>query len=207
MTEKYFVHEIFESIQGEGGNTGTGMLFVRFSGCNLNCPFCDTPETKIVGFLHTPMTFAALVDRIKVSRQKWVCFTGGEPCLQVDKDLIDAVDAAGKKIAVETNGTIFREEFARFSYITISPKAHVVDPRWFAEARVNEMRFLVNAVGGFVGEPPEAFSHRVDRIYLSPEFEGVRNPNAGALKAAVRMVLSNPAYRLSVQVHKWLNIR
>jgi organic radical activating enzyme len=211
MAEKYIVHEIFESIQGEGGNMGLGMLFIRFAGCNLRCPFCDSVEAaRHVGYLNKAYgswTLAGLMDRIKVSRARWVCLTGGEPCMQIDEDLIDAIDCSGRAIAVETNGTIFQQAFSRLDYVTISPKNHVVDPRWFTDGHVNEMRFLITQDGTFAGEPPEAFSHRVERVYMSPEFTGGYKPNEKALKVAMQLVTANPNYRLSVQIHKWLNIR
>ena len=207
MAEKYFVSEIFESIQGEGGNAGLGMLFVRFQGCNLNCPFCDSREARQPCNSDFGMTLAGLMDRISVSRSRWVCLTGGEPCLQIDEDLIDAIDRSGRSIAVETNGTIFQQAFSRLDYVTISPKNHVVDPRWFTDGHVNEMRFLITQDGTFAGEPPEAFSHRVERVYMSPEFTGGYKPNEKALKVAMQLVTANPNYRLSVQIHKWLNIR
>ena len=98
----YRVNEIFCSLQGEGFWTGTPMVFLRFSGCNLKCPFCDTDHG---GFRE--MSDGEIVAEILQAGGscRRVCVTGGEPSLQLDEVLVDALHGAGFKVHVETNGT------------------------------------------------------------------------------------------------------
>ena len=95
------LNEIFYSLQGEGAHTGTPCIFVRFSGCNLHCPFCDTDHLQ-----GTPMSDADIVSYINTYPAEWIVLTGGEPSLWIDDDFIHTLHiATGKKIAIETNGT------------------------------------------------------------------------------------------------------
>lgn len=125
---RYSVHNIFgATIQGEGGMTGTVCHFIRLSGCNMwdgrqetrsesQCPFCDTDF-----FSHTMMEASVILDKLaSLGDVNWVTISGGEPSLQVDGHLIDALHAAGYKVAIETNGT--RELKAQADHVTVSPK-------------------------------------------------------------------------------------
>ena len=87
----YRVNEIFYSLQGEGGNTGTPAVFVRFSGCNLSCFFCDTDFSS-----YTQMSVEDIVSAVSAYPARLVVLTGGEPALQVDKQLVDALHAVNK---------------------------------------------------------------------------------------------------------------
>ena len=87
----YRVNEIFYSLQGEGGNTGTPAVFVRFSGCNLSCYFCDTDFSS-----YTQMSVEDIVSAVSAYPARLVVLTGGEPALQVDKQLVDALHAVNK---------------------------------------------------------------------------------------------------------------
>ena len=115
----YFVNEIFASLQGEGYWTGTPMVFLRFAGCNLRCPFCDTAHTSP----STPMFLDELLKAVaeisplaslgRNDNIRRICITGGEPGLQVDAALIDALHEAGFTIHIETtlqDGSIQKEE-------------------------------------------------------------------------------------------------
>gem|GEM_PF-1702153 len=100
----YGITEIFTSIQGEARYTGVPMVFVRFSGCNLRCPWCDTQYEKMQNY-----PFEKLVNRIvdegKKAMVDWVSFTGGEPALWIDDDILSAVKSEGFKLLLETNAT------------------------------------------------------------------------------------------------------
>src|SRR5579862_4065148 len=118
----YSVKEIFLTLQGEGGQAGKAAVFCRFAGCNLwrgreedrasaVCTFCDTDFVGVDGpgggkFADAPALAQAIAGRWRGGDRRLVVFTGGEPLLQLDAPLIDAVHAAGFEIAVETNGTI-----------------------------------------------------------------------------------------------------
>lgn len=111
--------EIFEGIQGEGDLVGTPMLFIRMSGCNLNCDYCDSKYHQTNSF---DMSVTELVERIKLSSKAFVCWTGGEPTLQI-RDIRDVIIRLGGKYhSLETNGT--QREFNPFLFdsITVSPK-------------------------------------------------------------------------------------
>ena len=93
------VNEIFYSLQGEGYHAGMPMVFLRFSGCNLRCPFCDTLHQS-----GTEMSEEEILQAIAAYPSQWVVATGGEPALQLTASLVDKLHAAGYRLAVETNG-------------------------------------------------------------------------------------------------------
>lgn len=98
---KYKINEIFYSLQGEGAHSGMPAVFVRFSGCNLKCPFCDTDHLS--GEWLSESDIAAFVNAYP---SEWIILTGGEPSLYADESLIHFLHVTtGKKIAIETNGT------------------------------------------------------------------------------------------------------
>ena len=94
------VNDIFYSLQGEGRNTGRAAIFIRFAGCNLKCPFCDTDFAQ-----YEEMSDEDILNRIKSYPSRFVVLTGGEPSLQVDRQLVDLLHKHGYELAMETNGT------------------------------------------------------------------------------------------------------
>ncbi|MBQ2485244.1 MAG: radical SAM protein [Muribaculaceae bacterium] len=110
------VNEIFYSLQGEGYHTGTPSVFVRLSGCNLRCAFCDTQHEA-----GTPMSIPAIVHEVmRYPVARLIVLTGGEPALWVDEALLTALHLTGKRIAIETNGTRHLPE--GIDWVTLSPK-------------------------------------------------------------------------------------
>lgn len=206
----YRVNEIFYTLQGEGAHSGIPAVFVRFSGCNLRCPWCDTEFTA-----HTDMTAEQIVARVAElydipnERRKMVVLTGGEPSLQVDKELIDALHAVGFYICIETNGTRPLQE--GIDWITCSPKKDTQ----LSLRKVNEVKVV------FTGDyDPEIWREQIEAEHwmLQPlrytgewliehavdEWEDDRNDN---LDDTVRYILSHPFWRLSVQLHKIVGLR
>jgi organic radical activating enzyme len=116
------VNEIFYSLQGEGCHSGTPAVFVRLSGCNLRCPFCDTRHEH-----GTEMSVAEVVEAVRQYPAHLVVVTGGEPALQLTPSLVDALHAAGRRVAVETNGT--RPLPANVDWVTLSPKDAFLGPQ------------------------------------------------------------------------------
>lgn len=117
----FTLHEIFETLQGEGRNTGRPCIFVRFSGCNLACPWCDTDFSPKFQIKHE-----ALADRLTASELRSIIFTGGEPLLQKGLlPLARELKARGFWLGVETNATLEPEPDLRdvLDYIATSPKA------------------------------------------------------------------------------------
>ena len=117
----YRVIEIFKSLQGEGYNTGKEVIFIRFVGCNLACPWCDTPQDN-----YTEMSLVGIVCAVRELECKSVIITGGEPFVQDGlNDLLLGLKALGYWIGIETNGTVNPPErwrFWKYNYIATSPK-------------------------------------------------------------------------------------
>lgn len=203
---QYKVNEIFYSLQGEGFWTGTPMVFVRLSGCNLRCPFCDTRHED--GVL---MTAEAIVDETRKvgGTCRKICLTGGEPLLQADEWLLDTFHEAGYSVHVETNGTF--EAPTGIDWITLSPKVDF-DPR--GEIRLqkaNEVKLVFrNAIGE---EDIRLREAQIERWAHFPAQDHLLQPCADPRtglaneRETVAYILEHPHWRLSLQTHKLLNIR
>ena len=189
----YRVNEIFYSLQGEGFWTGTPMVFLRLSGCNLKCPFCDTDHAA-----YREMTAEAIVSEVEQAGGpcRRVCVTGGEPSLQLDRPLVEALHQAGYLIHLETNGTHPLPE--GIDWVTLSPKADV--PGLKGDGRVVLER-----------------ADEVKVVFLGPEAEkwaGFPAPwhflqpcSCENTAETIDHIARNPHWRLSLQTHKLLNIR
>lgn len=193
------VNEIFHSLQGEGYNSGTPAVFVRFSGCNLQCPFCDTQHES-----GTEMTEQEIVEAVKylAPRSSLVVVTGGEPALQLTVSLVDALHEIGKRVAVETNGTLPLP--SNVDWVTLSPKnAWLGDEAVPVLTRADELKVLYDG-----SHAPSAFdSIAATHRFLQPMDTGDANRNADLMQLAADYCLQHPQWRLSLQIHKILNIR
>ena len=197
--ERYVVNEIFYSLQGEGVRAGTANLFLRFARCNLACKVethgfdCDTEFES-----GRRMTPAEILDELRTLSAdcRWVVLTGGEPALQVDRELVDALHGAGYRLAIETNGSV--ELPAGIDWITVSPKVaeHAIRQR-----RAHEVKYVRGHGQGLPRTVVEA-----DHYLLSPAFDG-DEVDPRALAWCLRLVRENPAWRLSVQQHKLWKVR
>jgi len=206
----YAIKEMFYTLQGEGTHTGRPAVFCRFAGCNLwsgreqdrakaECQFCDTDFVGMDGEGGGKFTTAddladACAQVAGESAARFVVLTGGEPMLQVDGALIDALHARGFEIAIETNGTLPVPR--AIDWICVSPKAGTdLKQRWGDELK------LVYPQAGLDPEAVAelAFTHR----YLQP----MDGPEAKAnTERAVAYCKSHPGWRLSLQTHKLLGI-
>ena len=208
----YAVKEIFLTLQGEGAHAGRAAVFCRFAGCNLwsgreqdrasaACKFCDTDFVGTDGTLGA--RYGSADDLADAIASQWagehgyryVVLTGGEPLLQVDADLIDALHARGFCIGLETNGTIAPPEGV--DWICVSPKAG-------AELRIlrgDELKLVYPQAGAM----PAAFAGLAfERFSLQP----MDGPDIAAnTERAVNYCMRHPQWRLSVQTHKTLGIR
>ncbi|MCB2107098.1 MAG: 7-carboxy-7-deazaguanine synthase [Rhodobacteraceae bacterium] len=208
----YAVKELFHTLQGEGANAGRPAVFCRFAGCNLwsgvesdrdssVCQFCDTDFVGTDGIGGGKFTTAAvLADAIAETwkggeAKRFVVFTGGEPLLQLDDALVDAVHERGFTIAVETNGTL--PVPGGVDWVCVSPKAQTE----IKIAAGDELKLIYPQAGA----APErydglSFAHR----FLQP----MDGPDRAANTAkAVAFCLTHPRWRLSAQTHKYLGIR
>ena len=208
----YTVREIFYSLQGEGARTGRPAVFCRFAGCNLwtgreddrasaVCKFCDT---EFVGVGPDGGKFQTGADLARAVRSAWqgngrgkpyVVCTGGEPLLQLDREAIDALHAAGFEVAIETNGTCLPPD--GIDWITVSPKANADT----ILMRGNELKLVYPQEGA----PPERYADwDFGEFYLQPMFGPETEANT---RAALEYCLTHPQWRLSLQTHKMLGIR
>lgn len=198
----YQVNEVFYSLQGEGARAGTANVFVRFSGCNLRCAVsthgfdCDTEFASGRRF-----EAGDLVDEIRRAGGacRNVILTGGEPLLQVDGALVEALREAGYWIAVETNGT--REVPDGIAWVSLSPKVaeHAIKTQ-----RADEIRY-VRAAGQGIPKPPPILAEGA-RLFVSPAFDG-NQPAREAFAWCIRLVKEHPEWALSVQQHKAWGVR
>ncbi|MBR4229589.1 MAG: radical SAM protein [Bacteroidales bacterium] len=192
------VNEIFHSLQGEGHNSGTAAVFLRLAGCNLQCPFCDTDHRD-----GTLMTESEAAEACARWATPLVVITGGEPALQLNNALVDALHRHGKRIAVETNGTLRLPD--GIDWITLSPK-----DLFLGEAARPVLQSADELKVVFDGRnlPPD-YSHiaiRHDRFF-QPCDTGDAARNAAVTAATVEYIKAHPQWRLSLQIHKILNIR
>jgi 7-carboxy-7-deazaguanine synthase (Cx14CxxC type) len=208
----YAVKEIFLTLQGEGAHAGRASVFCRFAGCNLwsgreadrqdaTCKFCDTDFVGTDGTLGGRYASAAELARTIAAQwtasadNRYVVLTGGEPLLQLDTDLVDALHAQGFEIGVETNGTIAAPP--GLDWICVSPKGGSD----LVIRRGHELKLVYPQVLAL----PEAFAGLAfERFSLQP----MDGPEAAENTArAIDYCLTHPQWRLSVQTHKSLGIR
>jgi 7-carboxy-7-deazaguanine synthase (Cx14CxxC type) len=208
----YAVKEIFLTLQGEGAQAGRVAVFCRFAGCNLwsgreqdrdlaTCRFCDTDFVGTDGDGGGRFASAgALADAIAAHwrgghANRLAVLTGGEPLLQVDGALIDALHARGFTIAVETNGTIAPP--AGLDWVCVSPKAGAP----LVALTGDELKLVFRQAEA----PPETFAGLAFRHFLLQPMDG---PDAARhTQDAIAYCLAHPQWRLSVQTHKVLGLR
>jgi 7-carboxy-7-deazaguanine synthase (Cx14CxxC type) len=218
----YSVKEMFYTLQGEGTHAGRPAVFCRFAGCNLwsgreqdrataVCQFCDTDFVGTDGLGGGKFdTAQALAERIAsfwpatpagALGQRFVVLTGGEPLLQVDAALIDALHAQGFEIAVETNGTVAAP--AGLDWICVSPKAGST----LVQTSGHELKVVVPQAGfteaDLLAFEKLAFGQR----RVQPMDSASPQARLAATEWAVQWCLDHPGWLLSVQTHKTLGIR
>src|SRR5579859_4936807 len=207
----YAVKELFKTLQGEGAQAGRAAVFCRFAGCNLwsgreahraeaDCTFCDTDfvgtDGPGGGVFETAEALADAITRCWAgpARDAYVVFTGGEPLLQLDCGLIEAVHHRGFTIAIETNGTIAAPD--GIDWICVSPKAGTD----LVQREGDELK-LVYPQSGL--EPESLTDLAFGHFWLQPMDGPARIANT---EASVAFCLAHPRWRLSVQTHKYIGI-
>lgn len=193
------INEIFYSLQGEGFWTGTPAVFVRFSGCNLKCPFCDT-----LHYDSTEYTEEEIARKISEYPGDHVIFTGGEPTLQLTRTLADTLHSMGKYLHIETNGSIALTDGLdqMLDWITVSPKQLPLKIQ-----RIDELKVLYHGapqeMSRFEAIPIENASCR----FLQPCDVNDPAANAHIVAKTIEYIKRHPQWRLSLQIHKLLGIR
>ena len=192
----YHVNEIFYSLQGEGRWAGRAAIFVRFSGCNLKCPFCDTDSAS-----YEKMTMKDILrELMEYSECSFVVLTGGEPTLQVTKEFVEVLHKNGYYVAMETNGT--RAVPDNVDWVTVSPKVAYVDNGQLSMMVCDEVKVVYD------GEhTPDTFGITAKNYYVQPCDVGSATRNAEIIAACVRWVKQHPMWRLSLQQQKILRVR
>lgn len=222
----YVVNECFHSLQGEGGRAGTPNVFLRFAYCNLECSIAREGFNCDTDFRHGERrSLEGVVALVRETDRTpggcgWVIVTGGEPTLQLDVELVDALHAAGYLVAIETNGT--RRLTVAVDYVAVSPKrGHpcAIDPAVVNECRVvlraeqeldDAQRLFadhVHEAGGLLYVSPAFYAPPADAIrgWIAAGSEVALDPEA--LAHCVRWALNDARWRLSLQQHKVWGVR
>lgn len=186
------INEIFYSVQGEGHYTGTPAVFLRFSGCNQQCSFCDTQHQSF-----TEMTEADIITAVCQYPARHIVITGGEPTLQLTASLVARLHAEGFFVQIETNGSCLLPEHCDVDWITCSPKAAPVIIQ-----RVDELKQLYWGQDVSRWETFPAREHR-----LQPLDSKDPKANADTLRQTIDYILQHPVWSLSLQTHKIINVQ
>lgn len=193
----YKVNEIFYSLQGEGRWMGRPAVFVRMSGCNLKCPFCDTDFRG-----YSEMSADDILSRCleEGGECRFIVLTGGEPSLQVDEQLIATLHQAGYYLSMETNGTHAIPE--GIDWVTCSPKVDFTEGGEPIVKQVDELKLI------FDGEH-QVSDHGIASTfrYLQPCDVGNDSRNYLILNECIKYMKAHPEWQLSVQMHKIVGIR
>lgn len=199
------VNEIFYSLQGEGFFTGIPAVFLRFSGCNLKCSFCDTDHRS-----GKEMTDREILAAITAFPSRHIVITGGEPSLQLTADFIALLHATGYFIQIETNGTHTLP--AGIDWVTCSPKFSEM-PAAMADSLpllhsgiINEIKLVFQSAK----QADEDIRHipaLPEQLYLQPCDCGDTYKNRIIVEECIRYIKAHPLWKLSLQTHKLLSIR
>ena len=210
------VNEIFYSLQGEGVYTGTAAVFLRLSGCNMKCWFCDTKGHE----QGTEMTEEEIAERVSQYPARHIVITGGEPTMQLNARLTQLLHEKGFFIQIETNGALPLKDGTEVDWITCSPKGNEIKIQ-----RIDELKLL------FIKEYLEKYKEvKASQRCLQPLDEGGQEVQTLALQAGssprlrraelgtsrfassrggnevISYIKEHPQWRLSLQTHKLINI-
>nr|WP_034911329.1 7-carboxy-7-deazaguanine synthase QueE [Gilliamella apicola] len=204
MMIEFRIVEIFESLQGEGYNTGMPAVFIRFAGCNLNCAWCDTNFRKFTRF-----TLDALMTKVGEYKSKNIIITGGEPTMvKALPELLLPLKKAGYFIAIESNG--LGKVDPLIDYIALSPKfCYQSRYQKIAQPIANEVRIVAENHCNFIPFCQYIETHiQAKHYYLSPcEKDGAFNMfETIDLLGKINQNRLNNKWLLSVQSHKFANI-
>ncbi len=204
MNDKlYPINEIFYSLQGEGRFAGRPAVFVRMSGCNLKCPFCDTDHSK-----KTMMPATDILNCILAYHCNYVVLTGGEPSLFIDDELISLLKKHYLYIAIETNGT--HKLPKGIDWVTLSPKQHISKQAKVTLKSCNEMK-IVWEDRSDMAEIIDNYFISIDcgigNYYVQPCDIGNADMNKKLMRQVIDFCLNNSEWSISIQLHKILNIK
>jgi 7-carboxy-7-deazaguanine synthase len=200
----YQINEIFFSLQGEGVRAGEPSIFVRFSGCNLTCngsiegeafaPVCDT---EFISGRRLDCEDIIRIAQEASAKCRWIVFTGGEPALQLDDELVIACHQAGYEVAIETNGT--RPLPSGIDWITVSPKTA---EHCLAVSLATEVKYVRQ-----LGQGIPRTSIQANYYLISPAFDASGLLQRDTLRWSINLCKEHPPWRLSIQQHKAWSVR
>jgi 7-carboxy-7-deazaguanine synthase len=196
------IHETFQqTIQGEGYWAGTPVDFIRLAGCPVGCPWCDTGYAD--GGADLPRQVRRLDELVAELRSPRVVISGGEPFIHAQlPDLVAAVIASGRGVAIETSGA-FWQEVSPDAWITLSPKEQV-SPRYPVKPqmwqRANEIKIVIST-GAELDAYQQYFIPGIP-VFLQPEWVD----RDRTLPLVLKLLQQFPAYRLSLQIHKFIGV-
>lgn len=190
------IAEIFYSLQGEGFFTGTPAVFIRFSGCNLKCPFCDTEHQ-----IYKEYTEQEIIDTVSKYPAKLVVITGGEPTLQLTSSFVSKLHSIDKFVAIETNGT--REIPDNIDWITVSPKQQFVGMQGLLHIKkANEVKVVFDNEHDVTD-----FDIIAEHYYIQPCDTGDEAKNKEIINNCIEFIKNNTQWKLSLQTQKILNVQ
>jgi 7-carboxy-7-deazaguanine synthase (Cx14CxxC type) len=211
----YSVKEVYYTLQGEGAQTGRPAVFLRFAGCNLwtgkeeglgkaICKFCDTQFVGTDGENGGHYTATDLAEKVnelwgsagRYRRNKYVVLTGGEPSLQLDEELLDALHGLGFEVAIETNGTKSLDGL-NVDWICVSPKADAELKQTWG----NELKLVYPQPEN---DPEDFRLLGFGHFFLQPKDDPRVDEN---VRSCVEYCLSHPQWKLSLQTHKILELK
>ena len=204
LDNKYKVNDIFCSLQGEGLNTGHAAVFVRFAGCNLRCPFCDTEFDSL-----SLMTADEILGEIGKHATRFAVLTGGEPTLQADEAFVDLLHQHGYTVAMESNGT--HPAPANVDWLTLSPNPQ--NGKWtvaVGNKQPDELKLVFDETydpeAALAALTPQ-LAAQPDYLFLQPCDTDEPQRNSLILRDCVRYIKKHPHWRLSLQTHKLIGIK
>ncbi len=190
-----YVNEIFYSLQGEGGRMGEASVFIRLTGCNLRCSFCDTSFDD-----GKEMNEEEIYEKITLYPCKWIVWTGGEPTLQLKEQTLLFFNNKGYKQAIESNGTNCIPSL--LDYVVCSPKGDF--------ERIKEVNPIVDEIRLPVESGDEIplldVLPQAKYYFLSPVFHSDKQTTRNNIHYCVEQIKKDPHWRLSLQMHKLIGI-
>ncbi|MEC4802626.1 MAG: radical SAM protein [Jaaginema sp. PMC 1079.18] len=196
------IHETFgQTLQGEGFWAGTPVDFIRLSGCPVGCSWCDTGYGD--GGANLPRQRRPIADLLAELRSPRVVISGGEPFIHPQLPaLVTAIETQGRTVSIETSGA-FWQDISAAAWITLSPKEHI-SPQYpvvplFWE-RANEIKLVIETGTELAYYQAHCDGHQ--SVFLQPEW----SQREKAIPIILDLLQQHPHYRLSLQIHKYINI-
>jgi organic radical activating enzyme len=204
MDRRYLVKEMFgPTLQGEGAHAGRPCVFLRFAACNLDCPGCDTDFSPEGASRYSREEIVARLVELDAHRARMVVVTGGEPTLQYDQPLADALHAAGFRIHMESNGT--RKPQGDVDWLTVSPKPqhHPAALALASDVRPSELKVVIDDSVDDATLAKYEQQYPCEHYFAQPWMDDRYQHN---LERTIELVQHRPRWRLSVQMHKVIGV-